>query len=63
MQLVDRSLLRLPVDVGARAVAIGHAAATHGDAPLARALGIAIGVRRIAEKLVPIPADLAPEFS
>ena len=62
VQLVDRGLLGLPVDVGARAVAIRHAAATHGDAALARALGIAIGMGGIAEQLVPIPADLAPEL-
>ena len=60
-QPADGFGIGFPVDVGGRPHPVGHAACAHRDAPLARALAVAIGIGEIAQNLVPLPADPVPQ--
>ena len=59
-QRLDGPVLGAAVDVGARAEAVGDAPPAHRDAAVGGALGVAVGVRLVAEQLLAGPPDLAP---
>ena len=61
VQTLDGGLLRDALHIGGRAKAVRHAAPAQGNAPLARALGVAIGVSRVADQFAAAPANRIPQ--
>ena len=61
-QTPDRFRIRRAIAVNLRSVQIRHPSRADRNAPLARALAIAIGIRKIANNFMPFPADLRPDL-